>query len=396
MQKFLRRTWAEINLDHLVHNISVLRERAAGKELMAIVKADAYGHGDHIIARELNRLGVTFFGVSNLEEATCLRNAGVKGEILILGITPAEYAATLAEQSITQAVFSTEYGVALSRAATAAGVRVKSHLKIDTGMGRIGFVAQPDADPFDEILAVTRLPGLEITGIFSHFSVADLIDPDADRYTDQQQQQFQQLVDRLGQAGVKLPYIHLQNSAGIIRRDIASCNLVRIGISMYGLSPADGLADALPVKPLMTLKTAVAMIKEIPAGRYISYGRTFCSDRLMRVATVPVGYADGYPRALSSKAVMLIHGKPAPVLGCVCMDQLVLDVTDIPEVTVGDEVTVFGRSGEATLSAEQLAAQCGTIGYEIVCSISRRVPRVYLRNGEAVETVDYLLSFHPE
>lgn len=391
MENLLKRTWAEIDLDHLAQNIRVIQERVAGKQLMAVVKADAYGHGDHIIAQELNRLGITFFGVSNIEEALSIRGAGVTGEILILGVTPAEFAQTLAKQNITQAVFCTEYARELSAAAEAAGVRIKAHLKIDTGMGRIGFVQQQNADATEEILAVAGLKGLQIEGIFSHFSVADTLDAASEAYTAEQQQSFDTLVNGLRNAGLALPYVHLQNSAGIIRHPDPLCNMVRMGISMYGLSPSPDFAGLLPVKPLMELKTTIAMIKEIPAGRSISYGRTFVSEKPMRVATVPVGYADGYRRALSNRAVMLLHGKPAPVLGTVCMDQLILDVTDIPQARAGDVVTVFGRSGDAFLSVEELAALSETIGYEIICGLSRRVPRVYLRDGKPAETVDYLL-----
>lgn len=396
LRNLLKRSWAEISLDHLAENISVIKERSAGKTLMAIVKADAYGHGDYMIARELNRLGITFFGVSNLEEALSLKAARVSGEILILGFTPTEYAEVLAQQNITQAVFSTVYAQELSAAAASAGVTVKTHLKIDTGMGRIGFVQQQDADATDEILAVASLPGLNIEGVFTHFSVADLLDPASVVYTEEQQKAFDGLVLKLREAGLTLTYVHLQNSAGLIQRSDSLCNMVRMGISMYGLAPSNELVGRLAVQPLMELKTTIAMIKEIPAGRFLSYGRTFESKRPMRVATVPIGYADGYRRGLSNKAVMLLHGKAAPVLGTVCMDQLILDVTDIPEAKAGDIVTVFGRSEDKFLSVEELATLSDTIGYEIVCGISRRVPRVYIRNGEPVETVDYLLPSYTE
>ncbi len=391
MRNLLKRSWVEINLDHLAENLSVIREQVPNKQLMAIVKADAYGHGDHMIARELNRLGVSFFGVSNLEEALSLRQAEVTGEILILGFTPTEYAEVLASQNITQTVFCKEYAEELNAAAVTSGVRVKAHLKIDTGMGRIGFVQNGTQDATEEILSVAALAGLQIEGIFSHFSVADTTDADSEEYTAAQQQAFDALVIKLQKAGVSLPCVHIQNSAGIIRHPDPLCNMVRMGISMYGLSPSPAFQGLISVKPLMEMKTTIAMIKEIPSGTCISYGRTFCADRPMRVATVPVGYADGYRRGLSNKAIMLLHGKPAAVLGNVCMDQLILDVTDIPQAKAGDTVTVFGRSEEAFLSVETLAALSGTIGYEIICGISRRVPRVYIRNGEPIKTVDYLL-----
>lgn len=391
MKDLLKRTWTEIDLDRLAANVDIIRERANGCQLMAIVKADAYGHGDSVIAPELCRLGISFFGVSNIEEAISLRRAGVGGEILILGVTPPELAPTLAEQQLSQAVFCTEYARSLDAAARAAGVRVKTHLKLDTGMGRIGFRTDDAAAAAEELSAVSRLPGLKVEGIFSHFSVADALDPDSEAYTAGQQERFDAIVLRLQKEGLPLSYIHLQNSAGIIRHPDPLCNLVRMGISMYGLSPSRDFDGLLPVKPLMEMKTAVAMVKEIPAGCSVSYGRTFISDRPMRVATVPVGYADGYRRALSNRADMLLHGKRARVLGTVCMDQLMLDVSDIPGVKAGDVATVFGSSQDAMIPVEELASLSGTINYEIICGISRRVPRVYFRGGKPIETVDYLL-----
>ena len=391
MNKLLKRTWAEINLDHLEYNINSLRGcLPKSTDLMAIVKADAYGHGDKAIVTELCRLGIRFFGVSNLEEALSLRNAGADGDILILGVTPAEYADVLAQQNISQSVFCTEYAEKLSQAAATAGVTVKCHLKIDTGMGRIGFVNQLDSDATQEVLSVCKLQNLSFEGIFSHFSVADELSPESLDYTDAQQNAFNSLVQRLQESGIRFHHIHLQNSAGIIRHPNPLCNLARMGISMYGLSPSGDFQDILPVKPLMELKTIVTMVKEIPPGRSVSYGRNFISDRPMRIATVPIGYADGYHRALSGRGKMLLHGKPANILGKVCMDQLMLDVTDIPQAKAGDIVTVFGQSEDNFLSVDEVASLANTINYEIICDISKRVPRVYLRGGETVEIVDYL------
>lgn len=392
MKDLLKRTWTEIDLDRLAANVDIIRERANGCQLMAIVKADAYGHGDSVIAPELCRLGISFFGVSNIEEAISLRRAGVGGEILILGVTPPELAQVLAKQNISQAVFCMEYARRLDEAARAAGVCVKAHLKVDTGMGRIGFDVRDDsASAAEELLAVSMFKGLKTEGIFSHFSVADALDAESEAYTARQRACFDAVVRRLQSAGLELPYIHLQNSAGIIRHPDPLCSMVRMGISMYGLPPSREFDGLLPVKPLMEMKTAVAMVKDIPAGCSVSYGRTFVSERPMRVATVPVGYADGYRRALSNRADMLLHGKRARVLGTVCMDQLMLDVSDIPQVKTGDVATVFGRSEDAFLRVEELAALSDTINYEIICGISRRVPRVYFRGGKPIETVDYLL-----
>ncbi len=391
MEAFLKRTWAEIHLERLEENIRLLRSGPSGAtELMAVVKADAYGHGDRIIARELSRLGVCCFAVSNIEEAVSLRRAEIQGDILILGATPVEYAGLLAKHQISQAVFSAEYAAALDTAAGAAGVRVRCHLKLDTGMGRIGFIWKPEQTEQDALLAAARKPNLAVEGVFSHLSAADSPTPDADAYTDMQQACFDQAVRFLKEQGVPLRYIHLQNSAGIIRRADPLCNLMRMGISMYGLAPSEEMRGVLPLQPLMELKTVISMVKEIPAGTAVSYGRTYVADRPRRLATVPIGYADGYHRVLSGKGYMLVHGKRADICGRVCMDQLMLDVTEIPEAQAGDIVTVFGASEGAFLSVETLAELAGTISYELVCAVSRRVPRRYFRNGVLLETVDYL------
>ena len=233
-------------------------------------------------------------------------------------------------------------------------------------MGRIGFVNQLDSDATQEVLSVCKLQNLSFEGIFSHFSVADELSPESLDYTDAQQNAFNSLVQRLQESGIRFRHIHLQNSAGIIRHPNPLCNLARMGISMYGLSPSGDFQDILPVKPLMELKTIVTMVKEIPPGRSVSYGRNFISDRPMRIATVPIGYADGYHCALSGRGKMLLHGKPANILGKVCMDQLMLDVTDIPQAKAGDIVTVFGHSEDNFLSVDEVASLANTINYEII------------------------------
>lgn len=391
MESFLKRTWAEIHLDRLEENIRLLRScPGAEKELMAVVKADAYGHGDRVIAGELSRLGIRCFAVSNIEEALSLRLADIKGDILILGATPAECAALLSEHGLSQAVFSAEYAAALDSAAQAVGVRVKCHLKLDTGMGRIGFISKPGLEETETLLEAAGREHLLVEGIFSHFSVADTLDAESRSYTAMQQACFDRTVRMLQENGIAFKYIHLQNSAGIMRQPDPLCNLMRMGIAMYGLSPSGEMNGMLPLRPLMELKTVISMVKEIPAGTSVSYGRTYISDRPLRIATVPIGYADGYHRALSGKGYMLVHGKRADVLGRVCMDQLMLDVTGIPEAQAGDIVTVFGESEGAFLPVDTLAGLAGTISYELVCAVSRRVPRIYFRNGEMLDTVDYL------
>lgn len=391
MKAFLKRTWAEIHLDRLEVNLRLLRSCSeAEKELMAVIKADAYGHGDRAVARELSRLGIRCFAVSNLEEALSLRRSDIKGDILILGATPVEHAALLAAHDLSQTVFSAEYAAALDYAAEAAGVQVKCHLKLDTGMGRIGFISNPDQEETDALLLAAGRRHLAVEGIFSHFSSADMLDSESSAYTDMQQACFDRTVQRLMNSGIRFRYIHLQNSAGIMHKPDPLCNIMRMGIAMYGLAPSGEMQEMLPLLPLMELKTVISMVKEIPAGTCVSYGRTYRSDRPARVATVPIGYADGYHRALSGKGYMLVHGKRADILGRVCMDQLMLDVTEIPAAKAGDVATVFGESEGVLLPVDTLAELAGTISYELVCAVSRRVPRIYFRDGKMLDTVDYL------
>lgn len=393
MENLLKRTWAEIDLDHLAYNIGLLRTAAgAGKKLMAVVKADAYGHGDQMIAKELAAIGINRFAVSNLEEAIALRQCGISGQILILGATPAEYASLLSEYAISQTVFSADYAKELNTQAEKIGKKLRVHLKLDTGMGRIGFICRPDYQEKDAVLETLRCKYLEAEGIFSHFSVADELDEDALAYSDAQQDSFAEMVRFLQKNGADFQDIHLQNSAGIMRHPVPCCNMVRMGIAMYGLSPSRAFQEMLPLKPLMELKTTVSMVKEVPAGTAVSYGRRFIAGAKTRVATVPVGYADGYHRALSGKGYLLLHGKRANILGSICMDQLMIDVTDIPETRPGDTATLFGRSGDAFLSVDTLAELAGTISYELVCAVSRRVPRVYFKSGRPVKVVDYLIK----
>ena len=387
MEPFLKRTWAEIHLDRLVHNLHEIRGIMNSKtSVMAIVKADAYGHGDHAVSRTLRDEGVTHFGVSNLEEARSLRSAGIEGHILILGMTPPELASELAANRITQAVYSREYAVALADAAAAAGVCVEVHAKVDTGMGRLGFPSQaPACDEAADFLA--GLHELKVTGIFSHFSHADCAASDPKAYTGLQIERFEQAAGSFRQ---RFPDIqtHLQNSAGIMDYRSLQYDLARPGIILYGLNPSEEMGSTLDLQPVMELKTAVSMVKEITAGTPVSYGRTFTAPHTMRIATLPIGYADGYPRLLSGKGEVLVHGRRAPVIGRVCMDQMMVDVTQIPETKMGDTVTVFGYDQKAFLPVDELADKMGTINYEIVCLIGKRVPRIYLKGGEIVGVYD--------
>lgn len=374
MASFLKRSWAEIRLSAIEENYRTVRNRLAdGCRVMAIVKADGYGHGDVQTATVLQQAGAEWFGVSNLEEAIHLREGGITRPILILSYTPPEEAARLARFSVTQSVISGEYASRLNEAAAAAGVSVDVHIKLDTGMSRVGFFyhdEHTDRAVIDEIAGACTLPHLSAGGIFTHFSSAD--EEDGETVTRRQFTLFGDAVAQLEARGVTFALKHCCNSAATLRFPEMHLDMVRPGIVLYGLAPSPLFRDAA-LTPAMTLKTVVSQVKTVPSGAAVSYGRTYTATDNKRTATVPLGYADGYPRALSNTAQMLVNGRRASLIGRVCMDQCVLDVTDIPDVTEGLPVTVFGD----TLSADEVAALAGTINYEIVCCIGKRVPRVF-------------------
>ena len=393
MEKILRRTWAQIDLDAAGENIRQIKAHISpGAKLCATVKADCYGHGyEHMVAA-MAAAGADWFAVSNLPEALQLRRCGVSQPVLILGYTPPEQAQALALNDVSQTVFCADYAHALSAAAVEAGVEVNVHIKIDTGMSRLGFFCQDsaaDAPALDEAAAVCRLPGLRPEGIFTHFSSADCADGEV--FTRLQYDLFLSAVQGLEERGVSFELRHCSNSAAILEYPEMNFDMVRAGIILYGLYPSADIEKTVPLTPLMEVKTVISMIKTVPPGTPFSYGRPAEIQRETTVATVPIGYADGYPRALSNRAYMLVNGRKAPVVGNICMDQCMLDITGIPGVQAGQTVTVFGRDNGAFLPVETLAALTGTINYEVTCGLSRRVPRVYLQNGEIVQTTDYML-----
>ncbi len=379
--------WAEIDLEALIHNFRLIQKKASPAAVCAVVKADAYGHGDRIVAQTLAKAGAAWFAVSSLAEARHLRRSGIEHPILILGMTRPECAGSLAAQRITQAVYSLEYARALSQAAEAAGVTVKGHLKIDTGMGRIGFGACRNFEgAVAGLLECRRLRGLSITGAFQHFSVADSLSEEDRRYTEGQYALFHRVVERLEAAG-PLKTVHCSNSAGLTAHPEWSGDMVRAGVILYGQDPSAEVSFS-GLRPVMTLKTVVSQVKDLVPGDCVGYGRYYTADRPLRAATVCCGYADGYPRCLSNLGMASIQGKPAPVIGRVSMDQIVLDASAVPEVSAGSEVILLGAAPADGFA--QAAEKSGTISYELLCAIARRVPRVYLRDGEAVEVLDYL------
>ena len=389
MADFLKRTWLEIDLGAIRENYQKIRAFVSpGAQVMAVIKADAYGHGVEYTAREMSEAGVEWFAVSNLEEAIQVRRAGIDKPMLILGYTPPEYARQLAVNGISQAVFDQSYGRRLSACAQCDGVQVRIHIKVDTGMTRIGFPYRDnveDATSVDEIEEICGLPGLYPEGIFTHLSCADE-EGSAEVYTRLQYDLFLDIAGRLQRRGISFELRHCCNSAATLHYPEMHLDLVRPGIILYGMLPAPGMRDPLELHPAMEMKTVISQIKEVPPGVPVSYGRTFVTPRQMRLATVPVGYADGYPRALSGNAEMLLHGQRVPVVGRVCMDQCMLDVTAVPNAQEGDTVTVFGGG----VTVNELAARAGTINYEIICGISKRVPRVFLRGGQVESMTDYM------
>ena len=386
MREILRRTWAEIDLDAVGENYRAVRGATnPGAKLCCVVKADAYGHGAVRMAQEYEALGADWFAVSNLEEALQLRFGGISKPVLVLGFTPAEEAAALAEHNISQCVYSPEYAEDLSAHAQAAGVTVKVHLKVDTGMSRLGFTFQDinrDEGTLQEVKHACTLPGLHPEGIFTHFAVSDG-GSEGDAFTMRQFGCFKELIEALLREDIFFELRHCANSAAVFDYPMSHLDMVRAGLVIYGLYPSAELRNRPVLRPVLSLRSVVSQVKLLKSGSTVSYGRDFTADRDMTVATIPVGYADGYPRRLSpGGAQVLIHGKRCPILGRICMDQMIVDVSGLEQVKIGDLVTLIGRDGAEEITADELAACEGTINYEVICGLSKRVPRVYLKNGK--------------
>jgi len=376
-------TYVKIDLDIIRSNFEAVRAKA-GVPVMAIVKADAYGHGAVQVARLLEG-SCAFFGVSSMLEALELRQAGLKTPILILGHTPVTAFPLAIREGIRPTVFHYEDALSLSAAAAEVGLEAPFHFAVDTGMSRIGFQAT-EADA-DICAAIAALPGLKPEGIFSHFATADCADLSRSR---EQARKYDAFCAMLEARGVHVPIRHLNNSAGLMNFD-EHYEMVRSGIVTYGLYPSEEVSPALlPLEPALTWHSRVTHVKVLEPGREISYGGTYVTDRPTVVATIPVGYADGYRRSLSGKFYVLIHGKRAPILGRICMDQMMVDVTDIPGVALNDKVVLVGRDGDEVITMEAIAAAADSFNYEFVCGISRRVPRLYRRDGHTVHSVHYL------
>lgn len=354
--------------------------------MMAVVKANAYGHGAVEIAKEAVRLGAAYLGVAFLDEALELRDAGIDAPILVLGYTPAQGVALAIDRNITLNVFTEDVLDALSAAADA-GQPARIHIKLDTGMGRLGIREEAEAISFIE--RAMSLPGIAVEGLFTHYACADECDK---TYTNGQYVRFDRVVRHFADRGVRFELLHAGNSAAAIDSPELTYNMVRLGVSMYGMYPSPEVERSkLELQPVMTLKTSIAMMKSLPVGEGISYNVLYHTQRDgERIATLPIGYADGYSRMLTGKGEALVNGRKVPIVGAICMDQCMIDVSEAPGAEPGDEVVLLGTQGDAVITAEEIADKLGTINYEVTCMIARRVPRVYVANGRAVDTVNLL------
>ena len=381
METPLKRTWAEIDLDNLAHNFGVIRRQVGpDAKLLGVVKADAYGHGAVRVAKRLEQLGAAYLAISNIDECAELRDGGVTLPVLMLGYTPADQGERIVRLDMTQAVPNVETARAYDEAAARAGKPMKVHIKLDTGMGRLGF--QCDDAHFDaslrDILEVLQLKHLDVEGVFTHFAVSDEDAPEHVAFTGLQHERFQRMIGAVEQTGFRFRLKHCCNAGGIASYPEWAGDMVRCGIILYGTGD---LAERMGMKPVMRLKTTVATVKDFDPETSVSYGRTYFTDRLERIAVLSIGYADGLHRALSNKLTVLTPYGEAKQVGRICMDMCMIDATAQPELKPGDEVEIFGER----MLCETAAKQCGTISYELLCAASKRVPRIYFENGKAID-----------
>ena len=385
--KTYSRVYARIDLDAIAYNMEQMKcNLKADTRIMAVIKADGYGHGAVQIAEMMENMDYIWgFAVATLDEAIVLRTEGIKKPILVLGcVFPDQYMAML-KNDIRMNVYTEEMAESISQMAAREGMTAYMHIKLDTGMSRLGF--DMSRESVDAIARISQMKNVNMEGIFTHFAKADEIDK---VFTQKQIQDFCWMVGSLKEKDVTFQYEHCANSAAIIDVKEANFDLVRAGISIYGLYPSEEVKkENVKLKPAMVLKSHVAFVKEIEAGTPISYGGTFVSKEKMKIATIPVGYADGYPRSLSNVGYVLIRGKKAPIVGKVCMDQFMVDVTHIDGANFGDRVTLVGQDGNETISVEDLSDLSGRFNYEFICDLGKRIPRVYVKDGKISEQVDY-------
>ena len=385
--KSYSRVYAEINLDAILYNIEQMKQRI-GKDtmIMGVIKTDGYGHGAVPVGRELEQLSVIWgYATATFEEAHILRRNGLKKPVLVLGATFPEQYQEMVKEDIRATVYSLKQAHAMEKAAAEAGGKMTVHVKIDTGLSRLGFQVSKEAA--DEIAQIASLPHMVMEGMFTHFAKADARDKTMAK---EQLEKFRQMKNMLSERRIEIPLIHSSNSAAIIDMPEANMSVVRAGISLYGMWPNDeGQKENMDLKPVLSLKSRIIFLKELEPGRVISYGASYKTSRRQRIATIPVGYGDGYPRNLSNRGYVLIHGKKAPICGRICMDQFMVDVTDIPEAEEGDVVVLVGRDGAEQISMEEIGELSGRFHYEFACDLGKRVPRVYVKGNQITETKDY-------
>ncbi|MBD0379713.1 alanine racemase [Paenibacillus sedimenti] len=393
MDAFYRPTWVEISLDALRSNIEGFQKvLPKGMKTMAVVKADAYGHGAVGVSKEAIAAGVDYLGVAFFDEALELRNAGITAPILVLGYTPPEGIEMARQKDVTIAVYSHEVLDALRKQVEEHKGReqekkLKIHVKLDTGMGRLGLHTEKDAIPFIE--QALALPNVEVEGLFTHYANADEIDK---TYTIEQFRRFERIVEYFKRKEIKFPYIHAGNSAAAIDLPNLTYSMVRLGISMYGLYPSEEVnKQKIELKPVLSLKTGIVHLKTLPPNSGVSYGTIYFTKSEEKIATLPIGYADGFSRMLSTKAEALIRGQRVPIVGRICMDQCMANVSEVPDVQAGDEVVLIGEQDGERITVEDVARLLGTINYEVTCMISHRVAKVYIRNGIREDAINPLM-----
>ena len=375
----IRPAWVEVNLSNLDYNIKNIRAKIGNRDMIGVIKADAYGHGSVKVAEVLRENGVKIFAIATLQEAITLREAGAKEEIIMLGLTPDMYADTIVNYDITPVVCDSANAAAIDAAAAAAGKTVRGLIAVDTGMGRIGYL--PDDANIDaaveDVKKIAALKNFKIRGLFSHMSTADAFDK---TYSHEQEAKYNKFYDALTAAGVEIPWKTLANSASIMELPTVHFDACRPGIILYGCYPSDEVdVNQLSIKPVMSVKANIVHLKDVPAGFSVGYGRRYISEKPSKIATLALGYADGYPRPYSQFAKVIVNGVMAPVAGNICMDQCMVDVTDVPDVKVGDEVIIMGTDGKNTILADDIANATGTINYEICCAFGQRLPKVYVK-----------------
>lgn len=391
MSDFYRPTWVEISLDAIRHNVAAFRRALPeGIRLMAVIKANAYGHGAVEIARAAERCGIDYLGVAFLDEALQLREAGIRAPLFVLGYTPPRGLDLAAEYDIAIGLYDDKVLEAIADGANRRSKPLKVHIKIDSGMGRLGLADAGEAVRFIERALET--PGLAVEGLYTHYAKADETDKS---YTETQYRKFADIAEHFRRRGISFPCLHAGNSATGIDTPAWTFNMLRLGISLYGLYPSPEVnRERVSLRPVMAYKTKIIHLKELPPGSGISYGAIYKTSGTERIATLPVGYADGYSRLLTGKAEVLIRGQRAPVVGRICMDQCMVDVTHIPDAVVGDEAVLFGRQHDAEISADEVASWLGTINYEVTCMVDHRVPRIYVRDNGVVENIVNELTDH--